>query len=82
MNVEPLEDEAWRVPQGLLCMVLGCIAVYGALFATGYWIYGKWLLASIITVVALAASGFLYKAWCKLIQIEPDEELYRNEYDM
>ncbi|MFH5833358.1 sodium:solute symporter family protein [Halalkalibaculum sp. DA3122] len=76
-DVEPLEDEAWRVPQGMLCMVLGCIAVYGALFATGYWIYGRWMLAGIITVVAIAASGFLYKAWRKLIEIRPeDQELY------
>lgn len=75
-DVNPLEDEAWRVPQGLLCMVLGCIAVYGALFATGYWIYGKWILASVVTIVAVMASIFLYKAWRKLIEIQPEEELY------
>jgi protein-S-isoprenylcysteine O-methyltransferase Ste14 len=79
-DVEPLKDEAWRVPQGLLCMVLGCIAVYGALFATGYWIYGHWILASVITIVAVVASGLLYKAWRKLIQIRPEEEeLYESE---
>jgi hypothetical protein len=75
-EVEPLEDEAWRVPQGLLCMVLGCIAVYGALFATGYWIYGKWILASVITIVTLVASVLLFKAWRKLIGNQPDEELF------
>lgn len=79
-DIEPLEDEAWRVPQGLLCMALGCIAVYGTLFATGYWIYGKWTLASIITLVAITASIFLYKAWRKLIAIRPEkEELYTKE---
>jgi SSS family solute:Na+ symporter len=31
----------WNVPQGVLCMVLGCFAVYSALFGTGYWIYGQ-----------------------------------------
>lgn len=36
-----MEDEAWRVPQGIICMVLGCIFIYGILLATGYWIYGK-----------------------------------------
>lgn len=71
---KPLEDEAWRVPQGLLCMVLGCIAVYGTLFATGYWIYGKWTLASIITAVVLVSSYLLYKSWRKLIRIRPDDE--------
>jgi Na+/proline symporter len=77
-DLEPLEDEAWRVPQGLLCMVLGCIAVYGALFATGYWIYGKWILASVITIVTLVSSGLLYKAWRALIKIRPDEELFQE----
>lgn len=78
-DVEPLEDEAWRVPQGMLCMVLGCIAVYGALFATGYWLYGQWLLAGVISLVALVASGLLYKAWRKLIEIRPeDEQLYES----
>jgi len=73
-DVEPLEDEAWRVPQGLLCMALGCVAVYGTLFATGYWLYGRWILASVITGVVLIASGFLYKAWRKLIDIRPENE--------
>lgn len=78
-GLEPLQDEAWRVPQGILCMALGCIVVYGALFATGYWIYGNWILASVITVVVLVSSGLLYKSWRKLIRIRPeDEQLYEE----
>jgi len=73
-DLEPLQDEAWRVPQGILCMVLGCIAIYGALFATGYWIYGQWVLASFISFIAVTASFFLYRAWQKLIEIEPEEQ--------
>ncbi|SHG10611.1 Na+/proline symporter [Fodinibius roseus] len=76
-EVQVYKDEAWRVPQGIFCMVLGSVAVYGALFATGYWIYGRWILAGFITVVAVAASVMLFKAWRKLITIGPeDEELY------
>lgn len=79
-SVEPLEDESWRVPQGILCMALACVAVYGALFATGYWIYGNWTLASVLTLVTFVASAFLYKAWRKLIEISPEEEeLYAEE---
>ncbi len=73
-DLQPLQDEAWRVPQGILCMVLGCIAIYGALFATGYWIYGQWVLASFISFIAVTASFFLYRAWQKLIEIEPEEQ--------
>jgi Na+/proline symporter len=73
-DVASYRDEAWRVPQGIFCMVLGCVAVYGTLFATGYWIYGRWILASFITVVALVSSVMLFKAWRKLIEIKPDED--------
>lgn len=77
-EIAAYKDEAWRVPQGIFCMVLGCVAVYGTLFATGYWIYGRWMLASFITIVALGASGMLYKAWRKLIRIGNDENLYEE----
>ncbi|WP_138430604.1 sodium:solute symporter family protein [Fodinibius saliphilus] len=78
-NLEPLQDEAWRVPQGILCMALGSVAIYGTLFATGYWIYGRWTLASVITIVSIAASVYLFKSWRKLIQIRPeDEELFEE----
>lgn len=77
-EVQVYKDEAWRVPQGIFCMVLGCVAVYGTLFATGYWIYGHWVLAGFITAVAVVASGMLFKAWRKLINIGPDEEELYN----
>lgn len=63
----------WRVPEGILCMALGCVAIYGALFATGYWLYGRYGLASVTTVVALAAAVALAKAWPKLLQ-SPEEK--------
>jgi Na+/proline symporter len=77
-DVAPMQDKAWQVPQGLLCMFLGCISVYGALFATGYWIYGRLWLAMIITAITLISSWYLYKAWKRLIAIEPVEELYEK----
>ena len=33
----------WTVPLELFCMLIGCTAVYGALFATGYRLYGNLL---------------------------------------
>jgi Na+/proline symporter len=44
-----------NIPRGILCMVLGCAAVYGVLFGTGYWLYGQTggaLLLFAISVVA------------------------------
>ena len=58
--------KAWEVPVGILAMVFGCFAVYSVLFATGYWIYGEYTSAIILSVVALVATVFLFKFWNKL----------------
>jgi solute:Na+ symporter, SSS family len=39
------------------------LAVYAALFATGYWIYGRWALAAALTAVALTAAAALARIW-------------------
>ena len=53
-------EEPWTVPMGILCMTIGCLAVYSALFATGYWIYGNHLPAVILTFVASISSVVLF----------------------
>ncbi len=62
---DPLPEAAkeWTLPLGIACMVAGCFAVYSALFATGYWLYGNYVPAAVLTVIALAASVFLVTAW-------------------
>jgi len=69
-----VEDEAWRVPQGIWCMILGCVIVYGIMLATGYWIYGNFTPAIILTVVSIVSVFLLIKAWRKLVSITPDVE--------
>ena len=50
-GIDGLTGGAWEVPAGILRMVLGCFAIYGALFATGFWIYGNTGPAVILTAV-------------------------------
>ena len=38
---ESENNSEWIVPRGILCMILGCFAIYSALFSTGYFIYGE-----------------------------------------
>ena len=59
----PIEDEeqGWDVPMGILCMVFGCFAVYSALFSTGYWIYGNYIPAMVLTLVGLFSMALLVK---------------------
>ncbi len=59
-------DAAWDVPLGIVCMLLGCTAVYSGLFATGNWLYGNVGLASILTLTTIAAALALMKLWGKL----------------
>ncbi len=74
VSLNEIQDEAWRVPQGILCMVLGCIVIYGILLATGYWIYGNTLPATILTFVSAISGYLLVVSWKKLIQISPEEK--------
>ena len=48
-------DIAW----GMLAMTVACVAIYSMMFAAGYWIYGKALLASAMTVASVAAGCVL-----------------------
>ncbi len=52
----PPADE--QLPLQLFATVLGCLTVYGALFATGFWIYGQtspaWLASSVTALGAYA----------------------------
>jgi SSS family solute:Na+ symporter len=61
LPADPADD--WTVPRGILAMTAGVLAVYSALFATGYWIYGETAVASVLTVVALAAAVALARIW-------------------
>lgn len=50
------DDEAVNIPRGILCMVLGCFAVYAVLFATGSFIYGNAINGWLLAIVACAAA--------------------------
>ena len=57
-----------RLPLELLSMFMGCFTVYGALFATGFWIYGQTQNALIASAVALLGSVFLLRNFRKVLQ--------------
>jgi len=65
---EKVEDLAWQVPQGILCTVLGCVAIYSALFATGHWLYGNLGLAIGLAILATACTVLLVRQWQRLFR--------------
>ncbi|MBK7409260.1 MAG: Na+:solute symporter [Saprospirales bacterium] len=56
---------ASRISSELLLVFIGCITVYAALFATGYWIYGNTMPALIGTVVAGIGGWLLFRLFPK-----------------
>jgi len=61
-----VEEAPSQLPLEILCMVIGCITVYSALFATGQWIYGRLVEASGLTILAVGGTYFLFRVWNKL----------------
>ena len=58
--------QKWSVPAGILATLVGCVTIYGALFSTGYWIYGYYTRASILTLLTLIATIALVKLWQRI----------------
>ena len=49
--------------EGLLAMAAGCGAVYGTLFATGFWLYGNTPAALVTTGIAVVSALVVTSLW-------------------
>ena len=56
-------SEPWPVPNGILCMVVGCIATYSFLLGVGQLIYGQIESGILICSLGAIASFGLFKLW-------------------
>ena len=52
--------DSFVVPRGILCMLVGCLAIYSALFSTGYFIYGELYLGLILLLSTIIFSILLF----------------------
>ena len=62
---EGISTEPWPVPNGILSMLLGCVAVYGFLLGVGQLIYGHTESGLMICGLGTVASIGLFKIWKK-----------------
>ena len=60
---DPLPPAGSHLTAGILAMALGCLAIYGALFATGYALYGRYGLAAFLAAVAGLAVLAVYRVY-------------------
>lgn len=56
-------SQDWDVPAGLLCAFWGCLTVYGTIFSTGYWIYGRTTAALAFTIPTVILAAVLVLTW-------------------
>ncbi len=61
-----------NVPLGILCSILGCVAIFSSLFAVGKWVYLQYLSASVLTGVS--ALAWLVLAVCTMKMIRSDSK--------
>jgi len=57
----PKAAEGWDVPTGLLCMMIGCLAVWTALFGVGNLLYGRVPAGSFLLAITAVATAFLMR---------------------
>lgn len=56
----------WKLPIQLLCVFLGCVAIYSSLFAVGNFVYGNMLAGGLMLLLAAGAMFILFKSFGKL----------------
>jgi Na+/proline symporter len=60
-----LAEARWDVPAGILCMLLGCLTVYAALFSVGSFLYGRPVLGSSLAILAAGSLVAVMYLWRK-----------------
>ncbi len=56
----------WKLPIQILCVFLGCVAIYASLFAIGNFVYGNMVWGFVMIGTALVAVFFLFKSFGKI----------------
>ncbi len=56
----------WELPFNIVNIFIGVTLVYSSIFATGYWLYKKYVLAIFLSLVVFLSATLLYKRWKKI----------------
>ena len=55
-----------NIPMGILAVIVGCLFIYSIMFATAYYLYGRYFLANSFTLTAVITGFFLIKLTKKI----------------
>ena len=67
IDVDEIEDQNWKVPYGIACMILGVILVYSFLFGTGHLLLQNATMGMIYLVVSVISGFALAKIYPKIL---------------
>jgi hypothetical protein len=69
-------DGSWDLRSELVFLVAGCVLIYGALFATGLALYGRYVPAAISTLLAAVGGLLIAITWRRVAsgQVVPGAE--------
>ncbi len=56
----------WKLPIQVLCVFLGCVAIYSSLFAVGNFVYGNLIWGFILIAVVLVTIFILFRSFSKI----------------
>ncbi|MCX7546431.1 Na+:solute symporter [Xanthomarina sp. F1114] len=66
MELVDAKEGGWSVPSGILAMLVGSALIYSLMFATGYFIYGEYTSAVLLTGASIIFGWILIKLWKKI----------------
>ena len=61
-----INTDGSNITTGILAVLVSTFMIYFLLFATGYWLYGEYTTASVLTVLAVFAALILSRIWSKM----------------
>ena len=73
-NVELPVARAGSFALAIAAVPIATLGVYGALFATGYWLYGNRLIALVLAVLPVLAIIFIWRNWEKFFDRSEDSQ--------
>lgn len=63
---EENDGKPWEMPIQILLVFIGCVVVYSSLFSIGSFLYGNIMTGSLLLIVAIIGTVFLFKSFGKL----------------
>ncbi len=61
------KEGPWKVPIGIVCMIVGTIGIYSFLMGTGLLIYSRWIEGSLLMGLSAITTLVLTRLWKRLL---------------